>query len=306
MTAPPRAAKLPGLRLRGAAGRVLGGILLAAAMSLMAPASGAGAAPWWQLVAFPGREVSRVAVVDGRVVAVVDGAAMAQTRDGFVPTKAPAAPAPRITAGSTTWSIDGAGRVLVSTGGAPTRVDPRSPDLGKGAHLIAAPRAAPGVVLAVSTSGVVWSRAANGTWSVSLVLLPRTLVTGTPAVTSLAAFSGSTQSAVVYLGTSGYGTLLTDDGGADWTRASPGLPGDVLSLAADPSGRGAIFAGTSRGLYVHRLQRLPSIPAYSGGSLTGKWLLTALTCALAVAVAAAALVVWARRRGARPLSSRSL
>jgi hypothetical protein len=289
---------------RGFGRRRLRGLLLAGALSLLgllAPAASARAAsPWWQLAAFPGRAVTRVTYAGGRVVAEVGGTAMAQTRGGFTPAATPPAPPPRVTVGSTTWSIDAQGRILVSVGGGPARVDAGSPGLGAGAHLIAAPRAAPGVVLAVSTAGVVWSRATSGTWSVSLVLLPRTLITGTPAITSLAAFSQSTQSAVVYLGTAGYGTLLTDDGGSDWTRASPGLPTDVLSLTADPRGEGSIWAGTSGGLYVHHLQALPTIPAYAGGSLTGRWLLTALVCALVAAAAGAALTVWSRRRGVPP------
>jgi hypothetical protein len=262
-------------------------------------------APWWQLAAFPGQAVSRVAVVQGRVTALVGGEAMVQTATGFAPASTPLpAAAASVTAGSLTWSIDAAGDVLVAQSDRAPRRDPGSPDLGTGAHLIAAPLAAPGLVVAVSTSGTVWRRAQNGGWSVSLVLLPSTLLTGTPAVTALAAFNTSAVSAVVYLGTDGYGTLLTSNGGDGWLRADPGLPSGVLSLAADPSSAApAIWAGTSQGLYVHRLQAIPIIPNYAGGSLTGKWLITIALCILVMALGGAALVVWARRTRGGPATT---
>jgi hypothetical protein len=186
--------------------------------------------------------------------------------------------------------------MVTEDGGAPRR-DSGSPELGPGAHLIAAPLAVPGFVVAVSTGGTVWRRAPSGGWAVSLALLPATLITGTPAVTSIVGFNTIAVSGVVYIGTAGYGTLRTSDVGDDWVRADPGLPDDVLSLAADPSGAApAIWAGTSEGLYVHRLQAVPTIPNYSGGSLTGKWLLTIALSLGVIVLAGVALVVWSRRR----------
>lgn len=261
-----------------------------------APAQAAG--PWWRLVAFSGENVSRVAVVQGRITALVGGELMVQTAGGFVAAEAPppAAP-PAVTTGSRTWSIDAAGEVLVSEAGAVPRRDPGSPGLGPGAHLIAAPLAVPGFVVAVSTGGTVWRRAPGGGWAVSLALLPATLITGTPAVTSIAGFNTDAVSGVVYIGTAGYGTLLTSDDGDDWVRADPGLPDDVLSLTADPSSVApAIWAGTSEGLYVHQLQAVPRIPNYSGGSLTGKWLITIALCIGVIVLAGLALIVWSRRR----------
>jgi hypothetical protein len=277
---------------------VLGAVLAVIASILSGSVTVDAAPPWWQLAGFSGQAVTRVVVVQGRVVAVVNGAAMVASGSGFSPAATPPPPpAASVTAGRTTWSIDSAGRVLAAQAGAVPRVDPGSPDLGAGAHLIAAPAALPGVVVAVSSSGQVWRRTAGGSWSVSLVLLPDTLVTGTPAVTGLAAFSTKPVSDVVYLGTDGYGTLLTSDGGDDWVRADPGLPDGVLSLVADASGETpAVWAGTSQGLYVHRLQELPSIPNYSGGSLTGKWLITAAACLALTILAALALVAWSGRR----------
>ena len=279
---------------------------LVAGMAAATPAK--AAAPWWQLVGFAGQRVSQVAVVEGRVTALVGDEAMVQTASGFVPAAAPLPRAPAsVTAGTRTWSIDAAGDVLVAQeqggllqGRAPVR-DPGSPNLGPGAHLIAAPLATPGVVIAVGDSGTVWCRAAGGGWSVSLLLLPDTLVTGTPAVTGIAAFNTLAVSGVVYLATDGYGTLLTNDGGNDWTRADAGLPDDVLSLVADPSTTApAVWAATGQGLYVHHLQAIPRIPNYSGGSLTGKWLITIAVCVLVIALGGTALVVWARRTRRSP------
>ena len=278
-------------------------LLVAAPLAAMGLASAAAvpaqaAGPWWQLVAFPGQTVSRVAVVQGRVTALVGGEAMVQAASGFVAAAAPPPPAPAtVTTGSRTWSISPTGRVMVTEDGRAPSPDPGSPALGSGAHLIAAPLAVPGFVVAVSTGGTVWRRDPSGGWAVSLALLPATLLTGTPAVTSIAGFNTDAVSGVVYIGTTGYGTLFTSDNGDDWVRADPGLPDDVLSLAADASGAApAIWAGTSQGLYVHRLQALPSIPNYSGGSLTGKWLITLALCLGVIVLAGLALIARARRR----------
>jgi len=283
-------------RVRGAAAAIalpLGALALASMAAMPAEAD----APWWQLAGFAGQTVSRVAVVQGRVTALVAGRPVVQTEDGFAAAAAPPPlPAAQVTVRARTWSISAAGEVLVSSDGHSPSRDPGSPDLGAGAHLIAAPLATPGVVIAVSTSGTVWRRSSDGGWSVSLALLPATLVTGTPGVTGLAAFSTIDVSAVVYLGTDGYGTLLTSDGGDDWVRADPGLPDGVLGLAADPVGADpAIWAATTEGLYVHRLQAIPSIPNYSGGSLTGKWLATIALGLGVILLAGIALVAWSRR-----------
>jgi hypothetical protein len=285
-------------RLARGAALLVGVPLAATAVVSVASTPALAAAPWWQLAAFSGQTVSRVAVIQGRVTALVGSQAMVQTATGFAAAAAPPPPTPgTVTTGSRTWSIDAAGEVMVAEGGGAPRRDPGSPELGPGAHLIAAPLAIPGFVVAVSTGGTVWRRDPSGGWAVSLALLPATLITGTPAVTSIAGFNTSTVSAVVYIGTAGYGTLLTRDAGDDWVRADPGLPDDVLSLAADVSGAApAIWAGTSQGLYVHRLQAIPYIPNYSGGSLTGKWLITIVLSLGVIVLAGLALVAWSRRR----------
>jgi len=293
----------PGHRILRAWALLTAPLLLLALQPAMAMPVEAATA-WWQLAGFSGQSVSRVALVQGRLTVMVGGRPMVETASGFVPGAAtPPPPPPSVTAGTSTWSIDAAGQVLVRQGRGPAHVDPGSPDLGAGAHLIAAPLATPGVVLAASTGGTIWRRSSGGGWEVSLLLLPTTLVTGTPAVTSLAAFNTviHPESAVVYVGTDGYGTLLTDDGGDDWLSAAPGLPSDVLSLAADPLGAApAIYAGTSAGLYIHRLQALPTIPNYAGPSLTGKWLVTLALMLAVILLAGLGLVAWSRRR---PLGS---
>ena len=283
-------------RVRGAAAAIALALGALAAVSTAAVPAEADA-PWWQLAGFAGQTVSRVAVVQGRVTALVAGRAVVQAKDGFVPAAAPPPPpAAQVTVKGRTWSISAAGEVLVGDDGRSPSRDPGSPDLGAGAHLIAAPLATTGVVIAVSTSGTVWRRSSGGGWSVSLALLPNTLVTGTPAVTGLAAFNTIAVSGVVYLGTDGYGTLLTSDSGDDWVRADPGLPDGVLALAADPSGSTpAIWAATRQGLYVHRLQAIPSIPNYSGGSLTGKWIATIALGLGVILLAGILLIAWSRR-----------
>jgi hypothetical protein len=100
-------------------------------------------------------------------------------------------------------------------------------------------------------------------------------------VTSLAAFTSPVTGAV-YMGTAGYGVLLSQDGGDDWIRADPGLPENVLALSADSSAR-ALYAGTDQGLYVHHLQSFPAPPAYRDASLYLRWLGIAIVGLFAVA-----------------------
>ena len=116
--------------------------LAAVTLGPAAATAAQAAGPWWQLAAFPGQTVTRVAVVQGRVTALVEGAAMVQTATGFVAAAAPPPAAPAtVTTGARTWSIDAAGEVTVAQAGGAARRDPGSPELGPGAHLIAAPLA---------------------------------------------------------------------------------------------------------------------------------------------------------------------
>jgi len=252
--------------------------------------------PWWQRVGFAGAAVSRLSAGGGQVAAEVGSERQVST-DGInfhVQAGGVAAPPPAVQAGEDTWSIV-EGRVRHARGGGGAALDPGSPDLGKGATLIASPLALPGTVVAISEGGSVWRRKAGGDWAQSLLLLPAGLWHGVPEITGVAAFADRPVSGVVYISTRGYGTLLTGDGGADWTRADPGLPGEVLSLASDGSvSPPLIWAGTTDGLWVHRLQRPPEIPVYQKQDLMTRTLTTVVVVLLASAAAAACLLRFAR------------
>ena len=173
-------------------------------------------------------------------------------------------------------------------------LDPGSPDLGAGADLIAATAALPGVVVTVSTDGTVWRRGQDGDWKRALLLLPASLVQGVPRITSVTAFTEPLSDAI-YLGTDGYADLISTDGGDDWIRAGPGLPDSVYSLSAD-SGRHAVYAGTSDGLWEHVLQSLPAPPAYHDAALIWRWLGIGAVTLVASAVALLAMVRLVPRR----------
>ncbi|MDA8394548.1 MAG: hypothetical protein M0T72_04765 [Candidatus Dormibacteraeota bacterium] len=166
-----------------------------------------------------------------------------------------------------------------------------SPQLGSGAKLA---ELADGVILAAARSGVVWGLYRNG-WQAAFQVLPAGGFSGVPSINGLVAVSGS----AAYLATSGFGTLLTPDGGYSWYRAD--LPGTSSALQVSTLGpvlssdpRGNVLAVTPAGLYRHHLQPLPTPPQYSGTAGSMELVLTSL-----VTVAAAALVIllmWAWRR----------
>ena len=262
--------------------------LPAAALTLLAGAATpllAHAAPaWWQPLALNGQRVTSVSTADGTIVATT-GSGVVASRDGgrtFEPYTPPAAGS--TVSASNAWTLHN-GIVVTPLG---TR-DPGAPDLGATAHLIAAPAALPGVVVAVGSDNHVWRRDARGTWTTSFVLLPAGGLSAPPRVTSLAAFDRPITTAV-YMGTSGYGVLLSDDGGDDWIRADPGLPANVLALAAD-SGSRSLYAATDSGLYVHHLQAFPAPPTYQDSALALRWLGVAAVTLVATA-AALLLLAW--------------
>jgi hypothetical protein len=193
-----------------------------------------------------------------------------------------------VVSGGTTWDIRN-GTVMSGTATATEHPDPGAPYLGAGAHILAAPAAAPGVVVAVGTDNHVWRRAQSGTWATAFIPLPAGGLSGPPPVTSLAAFT-QPLSVVVYMGVDGYGVLLSNDGGDDWIRADPGLPQNVLGLATDPAAR-ALYAATDQGLYVHHLQSFPAPPVYTDSALYLRWLGIA-----AVALAATLMALLVLRR----------
>lgn len=203
-----------------------------------------------------------------------------------------------VRSGDDRWRINAAGRVLHARGSASLQPDRRGPHLGAGAHLLAAPAALPGVVVAVARDGTVWRRGADGGWGQSLLLLPASLTRGVPTVTAVAAFTRPL-TGTVYLSTDGYSVLLSTDGGDDWIRANPGLPESVHALSADAATR-SVYAATSDGVFVHRLQAFPGPAAYHDSALVLRWVGLALVALVSAALAALALSLLATRPAAPP------
>src|SRR5579864_1753928 len=258
--------------------RALRAALVAAAAAMLAalvsPAPAAAAGAWWSPAGLQGTSLTGVAVTGSTItVRTAAGITMRSTDRGAHFIAVPGNPAlpllGTVASAGSRWTVDPAGHVLVSVNGGAAKPDPAAPDLGAGADLIAAPAAAPGVVVAVATDSTVWRRGQDGGWQRALLLLPQSLVQGSPRVTAVTAFT-QPLSTTVYLGTDGYAVLDSTDGGDDWIRAGPGLPDSVSALVADPATR-SVYAGTSDGLWVHVLQALPSPPAYHDAALVWRW-----------------------------------
>jgi hypothetical protein len=266
-------------------------VLAAAALSALMIGSTPvlAAVAWWSPVGLRGTAVTRVSAV-GDTIMVRTGAGATLTSPDAGKTFSPAngnpsfPPTGTVVVGSEVWSIDPEGVVRHASAGAALIPDPGAPHLGTGADLIASPAALPGVVVAVGADGTVWRRGQDGDWKQALLLLPQSLFQGVPRITALAAFTQPLSDAI-YLGTDGYGVLISTDGGDDWIRAGAGLPDAVFSLSAD-SARHALYAGTSDGLWVHVLQQFPAPPAYRDAALVWRWLgigaITLVAAALAL------------------------
>lgn len=267
--------------------------LVTACLAGSAPARAADA--WWIPVGLQATAVTHVsAISDTITVRTGSGATLRSTDAGRTFAAAPAGttfpPAGVVAIGSQRWEIDAAGRVVHvanASQASATVLDPGSPDLGAGADLIASPAAFPGVVVAVGTDGVVWRRGQDGDWKEALLLLPASLVQGVPRITSVTAFTEPSTGAI-YASTTGYAVLISTDGGDDWIRAGPGLPDSVYSLSADLISanplRGAVYAGTSNGLWEHELQAFPAPPAYHDAQLVWRWIgIGAITLAASLA-----------------------
>ncbi len=267
--------------------------LLAAGPPASAPAA---AEAWWVPVGMRGEAVTSVVPGSTGLLVLAGGRLrclpLPGSGDSAVCGRPPGHPGAAGAPGSPRWLLSG-GRVLRPDLGA-AAVDPGSPDLGASARLLVAPAADPGVVVAVAADGTVWRRTPAGDWGRSLLLLPRSLLGGPPAVTGLAAFETSPLTPAVYLATDGYAVLITTDGGDDWVRAAPGLPTGVLTLTTDAATRG-VYAGTRDGLWVHHLQSLPAPPVYRPPALLARWLGIAALAALTSLAAVAALARAARR-----------
>jgi hypothetical protein len=260
---------------------------LPALFVLAAPSTAHAASPWWEPLGFAGERVVSVTVGSGQLIVGTATSAYISTDAGrtfqvlapphdVTPPLAPPQP------GGIDWVIH-SGMVFTGPSNQPPVADPHSPFLGDTAHLIAAPAALPGVAVAVGSDNHVWRRDASGQWATSFILLPAGGVSGIPQVTSVAAFT-QPLSGAVYLGTAGYGVLISQDGGDDWIRADPGLPANVLALATDSSTH-ALYAATDQGLFVHHLQALPAPPVYHDAALYVKWLGIAIVALLATAAA---------------------
>ena len=268
--------------------------VLPALLLLAAPAPARASAAWWQPLAFAGVRISAVSVAQGRLIVDTPGGRLVSTDQGgtFTATTDTPSPLPVVSAG-TTWDIRD-GTVLAGAGpSGAEHPDPRAPHLGAGAHLLAAPAAVPGSVVAVGSDNHVWRRTPSGSWSTAFIPLPAGGLSGTPRVTALAAFTQPLTTAV-YMGLDGYGVLLTQDGGDDWIRADPGLPENVLGLATDPAAK-ALYAATDQGLYVHHLQSVPAPPVYVDSALYLRWLgiaAVALVATIAALLALRRLLPW--------------
>jgi hypothetical protein len=245
---------------------------------LMGAAPARAADAWWTPVALRGAAVTRVSAIgDTILVRTASGAMLLSTDAGRTFATPPSGtgfpPQGVVAIGAQRWEIDSAGRILHVANAALSSTavpDPGSPNLGRGADLIASPAALPGVVVAVSTNGTVWRRGQDGDWKQALLLLPASLVQGVPRVTSVTAFTQALSDAI-YIGTDGFAVLVSTDGGDDWVRAGPGLADSVYSLSADAA-RHAVYAGTSDGLWEHELQAFPAPPAYQDAQLVWRWI----------------------------------
>lgn len=259
------------------------------------------AVAWWSPVGLRGVAVTQVSAVGDTInVRTATGATLTSSDAGktFSPATGnePFPPTGTVMVGNEVWSIDRSGVVRHAAGGGAAAPDPGAPHLGAGADLIASPAALTGVVVAVGTDGTVWRRGQDGDWKQALLLLPQSLVQGVPRITSLAAFTQPLSDAV-YLGTDGYGVLISTNGGDDWIRAGAGLPDAVFSLSAD-STRHALYAGTSDGLWMHVLQQFPAPPQYRDAALVWRWLGIGAITLVAAALTLLGMVRALRRGGA--------
>ena len=291
---PRRQVRAPALQCAGRRARAAAVCAIASLLLLLAlPRAVAADTVWWQPLAFAGQQVRDVTVVHGDLVVVTAGQFLSSADGGatFSPTQDDVPTALPVSTAGVVWNIRGGNVEAGPDPGAQhlpvLQHDPGAPNLGANAHLLAAPAAAPGVVVAVGDDNHVWRRSQSGSWATAFILLPAGGFSGAPRVTSIAAFT-QPLTAAVYLGVDGYGVLLSQDGGDDWIRADAGLPEHVLGLATDGATR-SLYAATDQGLYVHHLQSLPAPPVYTDSALWLRWLGIAIVALFATTAALIAL-----------------
>lgn len=156
-----------------------------------------------------------------------------------------------------------------------------------------------GVILVGQPGGLIW-RDDRGSWTRAFQVLPYGGVGGVPTVTTLAA-DGATSA---YVGTDGFGTLLTPDGGYTWYRAPPPVGSISLLATVGPvfaaKAHGYVVALSSGRVFLHQLRALPEPPTYSPTGETAELLGTAaVTLASALLIA---LSLWYLVRRLRHLS----
>ncbi|HUY60539.1 MAG TPA: hypothetical protein VMW49_01560, partial [Candidatus Dormibacteraeota bacterium] len=202
---------------------------------------------------------------------------------------------PPVAARQPWWALVG-GRLAWSPTGEIWTAVPRAPRFARSTHVLAA--LGDGTVLVAEPSGLVWSRTGQG-WARVLQLLPAGGLGSVPPPTALQPVGPSS----AYLATAGFGALLTPDDGYGWYRAAPAqLPATVDLLAAvGPVAsltrpHGLVLAVSPQGLSRHVLRALPTPPAYRGRTQVAMELGIAAVTLAAIALAAAALWVGARRR----------
>lgn len=191
--------------------------------------------------------------------------------------------------GGRLW-VSPSGRRFLPAAGSPrfTATTSLLTELGSGTALVAEPQ------------GLVW-QGTGRTWQRVFQVLPYGGFGGVPRLTGLVSDGASS----AYLGTNGFGTLLTPDGGYSWYRASPPDP-HLLGLAVlgpvfarRPSG--LVLGLTSETTYGHRLQGLPAPPVYAPRTALFELLGEAAVTVLAAALVLLALGLWGRRLRHRTL-----
>jgi hypothetical protein len=246
--------------------------------------------PWWLRVAFAGHRVTSVRAEGDTIIVSVDGLGLQRSTDVGATWQATGENVAARPAAQGAWQVRNGRIGRIDARGA-WHLDPGSPTVATtddGGHSrIAAPAGLNGVVVAVDTDNVVWRRGGDGGWARALLLLPQHIAAGPPPITGVTAFDRPLTT-TVYMATDGYSTLITTDGGDDWIRTGAGLPDGVLAITTDAA-RGAVFAATADGLWVHHLQAFPGVPSYTDAALYWRLAGIALVSAAAAALSIAGL-----------------